>query len=88
MKTLRNSKALPIFGALAVMLAAGLAAAPSAEAGCGGYGYSVRHYHAAPVHYVAKPVVHVKYVTPVVTPVYTPTYYAPTYYAPNFHYGW
>lgn len=96
MNTLRNSKALAVFGILAVALAVTLVAAPSADAGCHGYGYRYTTYHAPIVkHYVAP----VKVVTPVYTPTYvtptyvaptcySPTYYAPTYVAPTFNYGY
>ncbi|WP_425396438.1 hypothetical protein [Aeoliella sp.] len=90
MNTLRNSKALAVFGMLAVALAVTLVSAPSADAGCHGYGYRYTTYHAPIVkHYVA-PVKVVKVVTPtyIAPPCYTPTYYAPTYVAPTFNYGY
>lgn len=98
MNTLRSSKALAVFGVLAVALAVTLVAAPSADAGCHGYRYHHATYRVPIVkHYVAP----VKVVTPVYTPTcvaptwYTPTYIAPNYIAPNYvaptfnyGYGW
>ena len=93
MNTLRNSKALAVFGTLAVALAVTLVSADSADAGCHRRVYHHTTYHAPIVkHYVAP----VKVVTPVYTPTYVaPAYYAPTYVAPtyvaptwNYGYGW
>ncbi len=84
MKSLRNSKVLALFGALAVMLAVTLVAAPSADAGCGyGYGYS-SYYAPVATHYAAPiyPTYHY------VAPVYQSTYYTPTYFGHGCHYPW
>ncbi|MCO6043052.1 hypothetical protein NG895_03960 [Aeoliella sp. ICT_H6.2] len=88
MKSLRKSKVLAICGVLAVALAVTVVSAPSAEAGCHGFGYGYASYHAP---------VHTHYVAPVkvnyVAPIYSPTYFAPSCYgggcyAPSFHYGY
>lgn len=53
MNPLRNSKVLAVLGALAVMLAVTVIAAPSAEAG---YGHTISHstyYPAVSNHYVS-----------------------------------
>lgn len=82
MKTLRDSKFLAVFGALAVMLAISLAAAPSADAGCYGHGGFYSSYY-APATYVAPVYPTYKYVAPVY-----PTYYTPTYFNYGCHYPW
>jgi len=86
MKTLRKSKFVALFGVFAIALVAMFAVAPSADAGCGGYGYGYSAYHAPVVttHYVA-PSYHVAPVR-VYKPIYTPTYF--NYYTPGCYYGW
>ena len=75
MNTLRNSRVLAVFGALAVMLAVAVVAAPSAEAG---YGYNPDYTPGYSSYY---PPVATHYVAPVYPSyAYYPTY--PTY--PNY----
>ncbi|MCO6043053.1 hypothetical protein NG895_03965 [Aeoliella sp. ICT_H6.2] len=85
MKSLRKSKVLAVCGVLAVALAVTLVSAPSADAGCGGFGYGYASYHAP---------VHTHYVAPVypsyhyVAPTYYPQVCTPNYWGHGCHYPW
>lgn len=88
MKSLRTSKFLAAFGALAVVAGVSLAAVPAAEAG--GYGYNCGYR----TRYVKTCYPRARYVAPVyptyrfAAPVYTPAYYPNPYFGHGCYYPW